>query len=298
MISMIAVTGLGPEELEIFKDLNETQLAHYYEPEYGLFIAESPNAILRALAAGYDPVCALIDERCTGTVGAGVIEALDRCAYLVPVYTASLDILKHITGYNLTRGILCAFRRRQLPRPADICPDARRVAVLEHVENPTNVGAIFRCAAALGIDAVLLTDGCADPLQRRAIRVSVGAVFQIPWTYLGQVKKPFSWIDESDTAMNIYGFDDNSWPERGMSQLKEMGFCTAAMCLDAGSISIDDARLKAEPKLAIILGNEGSGLLKETISACDHRVMIPMAHGVDSLNVAAASAVAFWELGK
>ena len=298
MISIIPVSGPDVPALEVYTALNETQLAHYYEPLYGLFIAESPNAVLRALAAGYEPVSVLMEEKYLDTLGAPILERLRLLDVEIPVYTATLKILSQITGYHLTRGILCAFRRRALPAPETICRNASRVAVLEHVENPTNTGAIIRSAAALGMDAVLLTDGCADPLQRRAIRVSVGTVFQIPWTFLGQVKKTYSWIREDCADMNLYGFDENSWPQRGMEQLRKMGFCTAALCLNENSMEISDARLKAVPKLAVILGNEGDGLSPDTIADCDYAVKIPMAGDVDSLNVAAASAVAFWELRK
>ena len=298
MITIVPVSGPGLPDLKIFTNLNETQLMHYHEPMYGLFIAESPNAVLRALSAEYEPVCMLMEERCVDTIGRKILDKLQQSEYDVPVYTAGLDILQQITGYHLTRGILCAFRRRALPSPEEICQTASRIAVLEHVENPTNVGAVIRSAAALGMDAVLLTDGCADPLQRRAIRVSVGTVFQIPWTYLGQVKKTYAWVREEEPQMNLYGFDDHSWPQRGMAQLNRLGFRTAAMCLDENSIRIDDPRLSAEPKLAVLLGNEGDGLSQQTIASCDYTVKIPMAHGVDSLNVAAASAVAFWALRK
>ena len=296
MITFIPITDPGIHELEIFANLNEPQLKHYFEPEYGLFIAESPNAVLRALAAGYGPLCVLMEERCVDTLGTEILGILRERENEIPVYTAPLKTLSQITGYHLTRGILCAFRRRALPSPEEICRDASRVAVLENVENPTNVGAIIRSAAALGMDACLLTPGCADPLQRRAVRVSVGTVFQIPWTYLGMVRKNYSWIRGDCSDMDIYGFDDGSWPVRGMTELREMGFRTAAMCLDENSIGIDDARLKSEPRLAVILGNEGDGLSKSTIASCDYTVKIPMSHGVDSLNVAAASAVAFWEV--
>lgn len=296
MIRTIPVSSPDLPELEIFAHLNEAQLLHYYEPMYGLFIAESPNAILRALAADYEPVSVLMEARCVDTLGAEVLELLRRQPDEIPVYTASLNTLSQITGYHLTRGILCAFRRRAIPSPEQICRDASRVAVLENVENPTNVGAIIRSAAALGMEAVLLTPGCADPLQRRAIRVSVGTVFQIPWAFLGRTKKTYTWVREDCEQMELFGFDEESWPGRGMRQLREIGFRTAAMCLDENSIGIDDPRLKKEPRLAVILGNEGDGLSKKTIASCDYTVKIPMAGGVDSLNVAAASAVAFWEL--
>lgn len=296
MISIIPVCGPLIPELEIFTNLNETQLIHYYEPMYGVFIAESPNAVLRALDAGYEPLSMLMEEKYIETLGAQILERLQQRPEKIPVYTSSLKNLSQITGYHLTRGILCAFRRKALPAPEEICRNASRIAVLENVENPTNVGAIIRSAAALGIGAVLMTNGCADPLQRRAIRVSVGTVFQIPWTCLGMIRKTYSWAREERPGLNIYGFDDLSWPQRGMRQLQDMGFYTAAMCLNEHSIRIDDPVLKSVPKLAVILGNEGDGLSEKTIASCDYSVKIPMADGVDSLNVAAASAVAFWEL--
>ena len=296
MITIIPVSGSGLTDLEIFTNLNETQLMHYYEPMYGLFIAESPNAVLRALDAGYEPVSVLMEEKYLETLGAQILDRLRQRPDEIPVYTSSLKNLSQITGYHLTRGILCAFRRKALPAPEDLCRDASRIAVLENVENPTNVGAIIRSAAALGMDAVLMTNGCADPLQRRAIRVSVGTVFQIPWTCLGMTRKTYSWAREEKPGLNVYGFDDLSWPQRGMRQLRDMGFVTAAMCLNEHSIRIDDPILKNIPKLAVILGNEGDGLSEKTIASCDYSVKIPMTGGVDSLNVAAASAVAFWEL--
>ena len=296
MIRIVPISDLELPELDIFTHANEAQLMHYYEPKYGLFIAESPNVILRALAADYEPVSVLMEERFIGTLGAEIFACLHRKKEEIPVYVSTLDVLMKVTGYHLTRGMLCAFRRRELPSPEEICRDASRIAVLENVENPTNVGAIIRSAAALGMDAVLLAPGCADPLQRRAVRVSVGTVFQIPWTYLGRKKKTYSWMRGDCEDMDLYDFDEQSWPERGMRQLKEMGFRTAAMCLDERSICIDDPALMKEQKLALILGNEGDGLSGQTIASCDYAVRIPMEHGVDSLNVAAASAVAFWQL--
>lgn len=262
------------EELQLYTSLNEAQLLHYYEPNGGIFIAESPKVIDRALDAGCQPISFLMEKKHVQTQGR---EILERCPD-VPVYVAKPEILAQVTGYQLTRGMLCAMKRPDLLPVEEVCKQAKRIAVLENVVNPTNVGAIFRSAAALGMDAVLLTGGCADPLYRRAIRVSMGTVFQIPWTYI-----------EKKTC---------AWPEEGISCLRKMGFKTAAMALKKESVSIDDKNLLAEEKLAVILGTEGDGLATDTIADCDYTVLIPMAHGVDSLNVAAASAVAFWELGR
>lgn len=275
MPEIIELTDLDErEELQLYTSLNETQLLHYYEPNGGIFIAESPKVIERALDAGCQPVSFLMEKKHVQTQGR---EILERCPD-VPVYVARPEILAQVTGYQLTRGMLCAMKRLDLLPVEEVCKQAKRIAVLENVVNPTNVGAIFRSAAALGMDAVLLTGGCADPLYRRAIRVSMGTVFQIPWTYI-----------EKKTC---------AWPEEGISCLRKMGFKTAAMALKKESVSIDDKNLLAEEKLAVILGTEGDGLATDTIADCDYTVLIPMAHGVDSLNVAAASAVAFWELGR
>lgn len=268
-MNVIRLDDINVPKLQIFTGENENRLFHYYEPEPGLFIAESPNVIERAVNAGYEPICYLMEERYLDVVGA---------ASDVEVYIADSEILKKLTGYPMTKGMLCAMRRRTLPMVDEICRNASRIVVLEEVQNPTNVGAIFRSAAALGIDAVLLTEGCSDPLYRRAARVSMGTVFQIPWTF----------IDKKTCA----------WPTEGMELLKNMGFKIASMALEQDSVSLDDKNLISEDKLAIIMGTEGNGLMKETIANSDYTVMIPMAHGVDSLNVAAASAVAFWQLGK
>ena len=268
------ITDLSAPELDVYARLSEGQLLHYYEPDTGLFIAESPKVISRALDAGYEPVSLLMEPE---HVEGEAREVVSRCGGIA-VYTAEARILTELTGFQLTRGVLCAMRRRRLPDAASLCAGARRVAVLENVMNPTNVGAIFRSAAALGMDAVLLTPGCSDPLYRRAARVSMGTVFQVPWTFFDRQQCP--------------------WPERGMEALRELGFKTAAMALKKDSVSIGDPALLAEERLAVVLGTEGDGLAAETIADCDYTVMIPMAHGVDSLNVAAASAVAFWELGK
>ena len=267
MANIIEITDLKIPELDIYARLTENQLLNREKPAKGLFFAESPKVIHRALDAGYKPVSILTEKKHIETQAKDVIA---RCGN-IPVYTGEFDLLSSLTGYKLTRGMLCAMVRKPLCRPEDICAGTRRIAVLEDVENPTNVGAIFRSAAALNVDALLLTTNCSDPLYRRAIRVSMGTVFQIPWTYMCK-------------------------SETDMDQLKNMGFKTVAMALGENSISIRDKRVAAEDKLAIILGSEGWGLSNSTISQCDYRVKIPMSHGVDSLNVAAASAVAFWQL--
>lgn len=269
----------GPA-LEIFSKLSEPELYHCREPEKGLFIAESPNVIDRALNAGYQPVSMLVDTKELEKDAAHILARINEMpGEPIPVFTAPEGVLRGLTGFPLTRGCLCAMRRRQLPSMEETIKDASRIAVLEEVVNPTNVGAIFRSAAALGMDAVLLTHGCSDPLYRRAIRVSMGTVFQIPWTFVGDKRDP-------------------GWPQPGLSILRGYGFRTAAMALKKDSVSLADPRLSEEPRLAVILGTEGDGLAAETIADCDYTVMIPMEHGVDSLNVAAASAVAFWQLGR
>ncbi len=325
MINIIEIKDLDAPELQIYYNLNEAQLFHYFEPKPGIFIAESLKVIERALDAGCVPMSFLMEKKHVETQAK---EILARCKKLqsrdirqtdkmesengnsnlasghevpvctaeheipvytaeheipvctaereIPVYTAEVEVLAKITGYQLTRGMLCAMYRPALPSVEQLCKNARRVAILENVVNPTNVGAIFRSAAALGMDAVLLTPACADPLYRRASRVSMGTVFQIPWTY----------------------FDKNaSWPDGAMDVLHKLGYKTAAMALRDDSVSIDDEKMMAEEKLAIVLGTEGDGLADHTIADCDYTVKIPMTHGVDSLNVAAASAVAFWQLG-
>ncbi len=265
MIQYTQIADFNAPELDIYARLTEAQLLNRFEPKKGMFIAESPKVIMRALDAGCVPVSLLVER---GHVNAEAEEAILRCGD-VPVFTAPLDVLTKLTGFQLTRGMLCAMRRPALKSVEEVTKDARRVVVLENVQNPTNVGAIFRSAAALGMDAVLLTPNCSNPLYRRSARVSMGTVFQIPWTYLGE-----DWV----------------------SQLQSMGYKTAAMALKDDSYSIDDPALRAEEKLAVVLGSEGDGLAASTIDACDYTVKIPMYHGVDSLNVAAASAVAFWEL--
>lgn len=307
MINIIEIKNLDAPELQIYYNLNEAQLFHYFEPKPGIFIAESPKVIERALDAGCVPMSFLMEKKHVETQAK---EILARCDKLqsqdikqtdkmeaengnssmaaehdipvctaeceIPVYMAEIEVLAKITGYQLTRGMLCAMYRPALSSVEQLCKNARRVAILENVVNPTNVGAIFRSAAALGMDAVLLTSACADPLYRRASRVSMGTVFQIPWTY----------------------FDKNAcWPDGAMDVLHKLGYKTAAMALRDDSVSIDDEKMMAEEKLAIVLGTEGDGLADHTIADCDYTVKIPMTHGVDSLNVAAASAVAFWQLG-
>lgn len=282
MGEIIEITDFSAPALDMYARMSENQLAHAYEPDAGVFIAESPNVIMRALDAGYEPESILIEKKQIGGAGAEVIK---RCAD-VPVYTAEFDVLTKLTGFALTRGMLCVMRRRALQSVKHLCKDAKRIAVLEDVMNPTNVGAIFRSAAALGMDAVLLTSGCSDPLYRRAARVSMGTVFQIPWTYITRET-----LEEKNTNIS-------AWPESGMSKLGSMGFKIASMALRNDTVDICDDRLKREEKLAIVLGTEGDGLGVSTIEMSDYTVKIPMYHGVDSLNVAAASAVAFWELGR
>lgn len=273
MTNIITITDFYDEALDVYARLTENQLLNRDDPSKGIFIAESPKVIERALDAGCVPLSFLVEDKHVETQAK---ELLLRCPD-IPVYTAPFEVLTQLTGFALTRGMLCAMRRPALPSVSELCRTSSRIAILENVMNPTNVGAIFRSAAALHMDAILLTPGCSNPLYRRAIRVSMGTVFQIPWTF----------------------FDDtSSWQNAGMQTLREHGFLTVAMALRNDSVSIDDPRLTSAEKLAVILGSEGDGLASETIADCDYTVKIPMAHGVDSLNVAAASAVAFWELGK
>ena len=272
MRNIIEITDFTAPELDVYARLTEAQLLNREEPAKGMFIAESPKVIERALDAGCQPVSLLMERK---HIEGQAKEVIERCGD-IPVYTSDLDILTKLTGFQLTRGVLCAMRRPQLKSVEETVKDARRIVILENVMNPTNVGAIFRSAAALGMDAVLLTPGCSNPLYRRAARVSMGTVFQIPWTFIG-----------SEMA---------DWPGPGMEKLRQLGFKTAAMALRSDSISIDDPVLLEEEKLAIVLGSEGDGLTNDTIADCDYTVLIPMYHGVDSLNVAAASAVAFWQL--
>ena len=264
-MNLIEITDFHAPELDVYARLTEAQLLNRFEPAKGMFIAESPKVIMRALDAGCEPVSILVER--SRMVGES-LDVINRCEG-VPVYTADLDVLTQLTGYQLTRGLLCAMRRPKLPTVEQVLSNARRVAVLEDVQNPTNVGAIFRSAAALGMDAVLLTPACSNPLYRRSCRVSMGTVFQVPWTYMEE-----NWIEN----------------------LRSHGFKTAAMALSDDSVSIDDPILRQVDKLAVVLGTEGDGLAAVTIEDCDYTVKIPMYHGVDSLNVAAASAVAFWEL--
>lgn len=274
MSNIIEITDFMAPELDVYARLTENQLINRHEPEKGLFIAESPKVIERALDAGYEPVSLLLERK---HIDGQAKDIIARCQE-IPVYTADYEVLTQLTGFQLTRGALCAMRRPLLPSVEEVCAGTRRIAILENVMNPTNIGAIFRSATALNMDAVLLTPACSNPLYRRSIRVSMGTVFQIPWTYLGS--------------------QTDNWPHSGIRKLRNMGFKTAAMALCDDSVSIDDPRLRKEEKLAVILGTEGDGLSYTTIADCDYTVRIPMAHGVDSLNVAAASAVAFWQLGK
>ncbi len=263
-MAVIEINDFSDPRLDIYARLSEVQLLRYNEPREGIFIAESPKVIERALNAGYTPISFLAEYK---SVNGEAGEVIGRCGD-IPVFTASDDVLTRLTGFKLTRGALCAMNRLPLPDAETLCLGKKRIAVLENVVNPTNVGAIFRSAAALGMEAVLLTSGCSDPLYRRAARVSMGTVFQVPWTFI-----------------------------ENASQLKTLGFRTAAMALSDNSVSIDNPQLNSEERLAVILGTEGEGLMESTIEMCDYTVKIPMAGGVDSLNVAAASAVAFWQLG-
>lgn len=274
MPNIVEITSLAAPELDVYARLTEAQRKNRRHPEQGLFIAESLTVISHALFSGCKPVSFLMERKQIQGQAAPLLEQYPE----IPVYTAEREVLKDLTGYALTRGVLCAMRRPMPKSLEEICKDARRIAVLENIVDPTNVGAIFRSAAALGVDAVLVNPSCCDPLSRRAVRVSMGTVFQIPWTFLGE------------TAAD--------WPEKGMRQLREMGFHTAAMALREDSVTIGDEKLRRNEKLAILLGTEGTGLLPKTIEMSDDTVMIPMDHGVDSLNVAAASAVAFYALCK
>ena len=269
---LIEINDIGAPELDAFARLTEAQLRNRLEPEKGVFIAESPKVITTAVENGYRPVSFLMERRHAAGDAAALLARFPD----VPAYTAEREVLARLTGYTLTRGVLCAMRRPQLPDVEAVCAGARRVAVLEGVADSTNVGALFRSAAALGVDAILATPTCCDPVCRRAVRVSMGTVFQVPWTYIGDAP--------------------GDWPERGIARLRALGFRTAAMALTDDSVSIEDEALMAEPKLAIVLGTEGDGLAHTTIAACDYTVKIPMSHKVDSLNVAAAGALAFWQL--
>ena len=272
MANIVEINSLSQPELDVFARLTEAQLRSKQNPGKGIFIAESLKVIGHALDAGCKAVAFLMERK---HIDGSAKEIIDRCGD-VPVYTADREVLADLTGYALTRGVLCAMRRPEMCSVEEVCAQARRVAVLEGIVDPTNVGAIFRSAAALGFDAVLTTPTCCDPLHRRAVRVSMGTVFQIPWARIGE--KP------------------SDWPEAGMERLRALGFKTAALALSDRSVSIEDPVLTAEDQLAVIFGTEGDGLAEATIASCDYTVKIPMAHGVDSLNVAAASAVTFWQL--
>lgn len=268
-MNIIHLDHIDCPELQVYAHLTEAQLRNRLEPDKGIFICESPKVIRVALEAGCQPLSILTEEK---HLEGQATDILARCPHDIPVYTGNRELLASLTGYELTRGVLCAMRRPQLPTVEDICRGKHRVVLVDSVVNSTNTGAIFRAAAALGIDAVLLTPTCCDPLNRRSVRVSMGTVFQIPWTYIP------------------------SWPHPGMEQLHELGFKTAAMALTPNAVSIDNPQLMAEERLAIVMGTEGDGLALKTINSCDYQVIIPMANGVDSLNVAAAASVAFWQL--
>lgn len=272
MSSIIEITDFSDPRLDVYARLTEAQLMNRFDPSNAMFIAESPKVIHRALDAGYRPISLLMERK---DIEGSAADVIARCGD-IPLFTAPREVLEQLTGYKLTRGVLCAMARKKLPAVEEVLQDAKRIVILENVMNPTNVGAIFRSAAALGMDAVVLTPGCSDPLYRRSARVSMGTVFQIPWTFIGT--------------------EVSHWPEPGMGILQKLGFKTAALALSDNSVSIDDPVLAAEERLALLLGSEGDGLTQQTIAHCDYTVKIPMYHDVDSLNVAAASAVAFWQL--
>lgn len=272
--NIIEISDLTDPRLAPYVSLTEAQLRNRLEPQLGIFIAESPKVISRALDAGCEPLSLLMERKHLAGQGAPIIQ---RCGD-VDVYTADDGLLARLTGYPLTRGVLCAMRRPTLPTVEALCQNARRVAVLEDIVDHTNIGAIFRSAAALGMDGVLVTPGCCDPLYRRSARVSMGTVFQVPWTRIGEAY--------------------DQWPQPGLERLRALGFQTVAMALRNDTVDIDDPVLHQQEKLAIVLGTEGDGLSSRTIAQCDYTVKIPMSRGVDSLNVAAASAVAFWALGR
>ena len=272
MPDIIEITDLNDDRIGLFTRLTEAQLRNRLEPEKGIFIAESAKVVRLALEMGCKPVAYLMERRQLTNQGREFIEN----AGSVPIFTADDEVLEGLTGYRLYRGVLAAMRRPKLPSVDEVLKNARRVAVLEGIVDSTNIGAIFRSAAALNVDAVLVTANCGDPLYRRAVRVSMGTVFQVPWARIGETNE--------------------DWPERGLEKLRDLGFKSAAMALSDDSVSIDDERLNKEEKLCIVFGTEGDGLAKETIARCDYTVRIPMAHGVDSLNVASAAAVAFWQL--
>ena len=285
MLNVIEIKDFNAPELDIYARCTEARLLNKDHPEEGMFIAESPKVIGRALDAGYEPLSVLVEKK-QMEENEETIQIMNRFDDTkVSIFTADFEVLTKLTGFKLTRGMLCAMRRKPLRKFQDLCDGINRIAILENVQNPTNVGAIFRSAAALNMEAVLLSPGCSDPLYRRASRVSMGTVFQIPWTFIRD-------SNEMRCKREVI------WPKQAIAELKKLGYKTAALALTSDSVSIDDSELMKEEKLAVILGNEGEGLESETIALCDYTVKIPMTHGVDSLNVAAASAVAFWQLGK
>lgn len=285
MLNVIEIKDFNAPELDIYARCTEAWLLNKDHPEEGMFIAESPKVIGRALDAGYEPLSVLVEKKQMeeNEETSQIMNRFDDTK--VSIFTADFEVLTKLTGFKLTRGMLCAMRRKPLRKFQDLCDGINRIAILENVQNPTNVGAIFRSAAALNMGAIFLSPGCSDPLYRRASRVSMGTVFQIPWTFIRD-------SNEMRCKREVI------WPKQAIAELKKLGYKTAALALTDDSVSIDDSELMKEEKLAVILGNEGEGLKNETIALCDYTVKIPMTHGVDSLNVAAASAVAFWQLGK
>lgn len=285
MLNVIEIKDFNAPELDIYARCTEARLLNKDHPEEGMFIAESPKVIGRALDAGYEPLSVLVEKK-QMEENEETIQIMNRFDDTkVSIFTADFEVLTKLTGFKLTRGMLCAMRRKPLRKFQDLCDGINRIAILENVQNPTNVGAIFRSAAALNMGAIFLSPGCSDPLYRRASRVSMGTVFQIPWTFIRD-------SNEMRCKREVI------WPKQAIAELKKLGYKTAALALTDDSVGIDDSELMKEEKLAVILGNEGEGLESETIALCDYTVKIPMTHGVDSLNVAAASAVAFWQLGK
>ena len=285
MLNVIEIKDFNAPELDIYARCTEARLLNKDHPEEGMFIAESPKVIGRALDAGYEPLSVLVEKKQMeeNEETSQIMKRFDDTK--VSIFTADFEVLTKLTGFKLTRGMLCAMRRKPLRKFQDLCDGINRIAILENVQNPTNVGAIFRSAAALNMEAVLLSPGCSDPLYRRASRVSMGTVFQIPWTFIRD-------SNEMRCKREVI------WPKQAIAELKKLGYKTAALALTDDSVSIDHSEQMKEEKLAVIRGNEGEGLENETIALCDYTVKIPMTHGVDSLNVAAASAVAFWQLGK
>ena len=285
MLNVIEIKDFNAPELDIYARCTEARLLNKDHPEEGMFIAESPKVIGRALDAGYEPLSVLVEKKQMeeNEETSQIMNRFDDTK--VSIFTADFEVLTKLTGFKLTRGMLCAMRRKPLRKFQDLCDGINRIAILENVQNPTNVGAIFRSAAALNMGAIFLSPGCSDPLYRRASRVSMGTVFQIPWTFIRD-------SNEMRCKREVI------WPKQAIAELKKLGYKTAALALTDDSVSIDDSELMKEEKLAVILGNEGEGLENETIALCDYTVKIPMTHGVDSLNVATASAVAFWQLGK